>query len=152
VQVLAGLRLPEVVGVQKDAVHHTFIVPREGQQIPDLGGFVARRHTRWTPWMPSVRATIRPRSASSLLPGQPRPSAYLSPRPSSRRNGARKMAWHGRAGEAIPDPVLGDALPPWLPSTVEERRPPAEVGGRRRRAAGARLPEALGGGGVAAGP
>ena len=28
VQVLAGLRFPEVVGFQKDAVQHTFVVPR----------------------------------------------------------------------------------------------------------------------------
>ena len=27
VQVLAGLRFPEVIGFQKEAVHHTFIVP-----------------------------------------------------------------------------------------------------------------------------
>jgi hypothetical protein len=30
VQVLAGLRFPEVVGFQKDAVQHTFVVPRDG--------------------------------------------------------------------------------------------------------------------------
>jgi len=29
VQVLAGLRFPEVIGFQKEAVHHTFIVPAE---------------------------------------------------------------------------------------------------------------------------
>jgi uncharacterized protein (TIGR03032 family) len=28
VQVLPGLRFPEVVGLQKEAIHHTFIVPR----------------------------------------------------------------------------------------------------------------------------
>jgi uncharacterized protein (TIGR03032 family) len=30
VQVLAGLRFPEVVGFQKEAIRHTFVVPREG--------------------------------------------------------------------------------------------------------------------------
>jgi uncharacterized protein (TIGR03032 family) len=30
VQVLPGLRFPEVVGFQKEAVHHTFVVPRQG--------------------------------------------------------------------------------------------------------------------------
>jgi uncharacterized protein (TIGR03032 family) len=34
VQVLAGLRFPEVVGFQRDAIHHTFVVPREGSQVP----------------------------------------------------------------------------------------------------------------------
>jgi uncharacterized protein (TIGR03032 family) len=33
VQVLAGLRFPEVVGFQKDAIHHTFVVPRQGSQV-----------------------------------------------------------------------------------------------------------------------
>jgi uncharacterized protein (TIGR03032 family) len=33
VQLLPGLRFPEVVGFQKEAIHHTFIVPREGQQV-----------------------------------------------------------------------------------------------------------------------
>jgi uncharacterized protein (TIGR03032 family) len=33
VQVLAGLRFPEVVGFQKEAIHHTFVVPREGPQV-----------------------------------------------------------------------------------------------------------------------
>jgi len=28
VQALAGLRFPEVVGFQKEAIHHTFVVPR----------------------------------------------------------------------------------------------------------------------------
>jgi hypothetical protein len=28
VQLLTGLRFPEVVGFQKEAVHHTFVVPR----------------------------------------------------------------------------------------------------------------------------
>jgi hypothetical protein len=28
VQVLAGLHFPEVVGFQKEAIHHTFVVPR----------------------------------------------------------------------------------------------------------------------------
>jgi uncharacterized protein (TIGR03032 family) len=41
VQVLAGLRFPEVVGFQKDAIHHTFVVPREGSQVLPPGGFVA---------------------------------------------------------------------------------------------------------------
>jgi hypothetical protein len=33
VQVLASLRFPEVVGFQKDGIHHTFVVPREGSQV-----------------------------------------------------------------------------------------------------------------------
>jgi uncharacterized protein (TIGR03032 family) len=33
VQLLPGLRFPEVVGFQKEAVQHTFIVPGEGQQF-----------------------------------------------------------------------------------------------------------------------
>jgi uncharacterized protein (TIGR03032 family) len=38
VQLLPGLRFPEVVGFQKEAVQHTFIVPREGQQaLPPEG-------------------------------------------------------------------------------------------------------------------
>jgi hypothetical protein len=32
VQLLPGLRFPEMIGFQKDAIHHTFVVPREGQQ------------------------------------------------------------------------------------------------------------------------
>ena len=28
VQLLPGLRFPEVIGFQKEAVHHTFVVPR----------------------------------------------------------------------------------------------------------------------------
>jgi uncharacterized protein (TIGR03032 family) len=32
VQLLAGQRFPEVMGLQKEAVHHTFIVPRQAQQ------------------------------------------------------------------------------------------------------------------------
>jgi hypothetical protein len=28
VQALAGLRFPEVVGLQKEAINHTFVVPR----------------------------------------------------------------------------------------------------------------------------
>jgi hypothetical protein len=35
---LPGLRFPEVVGFQKEAIHHTFIVPREGQQALTLEG------------------------------------------------------------------------------------------------------------------
>jgi hypothetical protein len=31
VQVLPGLRFPEVVGFQKDEIHHTFIVPPAGR-------------------------------------------------------------------------------------------------------------------------
>ena len=31
VQLLAGVRFPEVIGFQKDTVHHTFIVPPEHQ-------------------------------------------------------------------------------------------------------------------------
>jgi hypothetical protein len=31
VQLLPGLRFPEVVGFQKEAVHHTFIVPPENK-------------------------------------------------------------------------------------------------------------------------
>jgi len=31
VQLLAGLRFPEVMGFQKDAIHHTFVVPPEQQ-------------------------------------------------------------------------------------------------------------------------
>jgi hypothetical protein len=27
VQLLAGLRFPEVIGFQKEAIHHTFVVP-----------------------------------------------------------------------------------------------------------------------------
>jgi uncharacterized protein (TIGR03032 family) len=33
VQLLPGLRFPEFMGFQKDAIHHTFIVPRECPQI-----------------------------------------------------------------------------------------------------------------------
>ena len=29
VQVLGGLRFPEVIGFQKEAIHHTFIIPAE---------------------------------------------------------------------------------------------------------------------------
>jgi uncharacterized protein (TIGR03032 family) len=29
VQFLPGLRFPEVIGLQKEAVHHTFVIPRE---------------------------------------------------------------------------------------------------------------------------
>jgi len=29
VQVLPGLRFPEVLGFQKEAIHHTFVVPAE---------------------------------------------------------------------------------------------------------------------------
>jgi hypothetical protein len=31
VQLLAGLRFPEVMGFQKDTIHHTFVVPPEQQ-------------------------------------------------------------------------------------------------------------------------
>jgi uncharacterized protein (TIGR03032 family) len=33
VQLLPGVRFPEVLGFQKDAIQHTFIVPREGQPV-----------------------------------------------------------------------------------------------------------------------
>src|SRR5262249_55882230 len=33
VQILPGLRFPEVVGFQKEAIQHTFIIPPEGQPI-----------------------------------------------------------------------------------------------------------------------
>ena len=33
VQVLAGSRFPEVLGFQKDAVQHTFVVPPEAQAV-----------------------------------------------------------------------------------------------------------------------
>jgi hypothetical protein len=34
VQVLAGVRFPEVVGFQKEAIQHTFIVPAENLRHP----------------------------------------------------------------------------------------------------------------------
>jgi uncharacterized protein (TIGR03032 family) len=34
VQLLGGVRFPEVVGFQKDAVHHTFVVPTAGRASP----------------------------------------------------------------------------------------------------------------------
>ena len=35
VQILPGLHFPEVVGFQKEAVHHTFVVPGKGSPEPD---------------------------------------------------------------------------------------------------------------------
>jgi uncharacterized protein (TIGR03032 family) len=37
IQLLAGLRFPEVMGFQKDAIHHTFVVPPE-ERPPQCGG------------------------------------------------------------------------------------------------------------------
>ena len=34
VQLLRGLRFPEVIGFQKETVHHTFVVPREEANKP----------------------------------------------------------------------------------------------------------------------
>ena len=39
VQLLAGQRFPEVVGFQKDAIHHTFIVPAAGGACPSTPSF-----------------------------------------------------------------------------------------------------------------
>jgi uncharacterized protein (TIGR03032 family) len=36
VQLLAGLRFPELVGFQKEAVHHTFVMPREDSGTIDV--------------------------------------------------------------------------------------------------------------------
>jgi uncharacterized protein (TIGR03032 family) len=36
VQLLPGLRFPEVVGFQKETLQHTFIVPREGAPVPTV--------------------------------------------------------------------------------------------------------------------
>ena len=36
VQLLPGLRFPELVGFQKETLHHTFIVPLEGQPVSTL--------------------------------------------------------------------------------------------------------------------
>ncbi len=33
VQVLQGVRFPEVMGFQKDDIHNTFIVPRAGKEF-----------------------------------------------------------------------------------------------------------------------
>jgi uncharacterized protein (TIGR03032 family) len=44
VQLLAGLCFPEVVGFQKDAIHHTFIVPAPGGASPSTPAF--QRGTR----------------------------------------------------------------------------------------------------------
>jgi uncharacterized protein (TIGR03032 family) len=48
VQLLSGLRFPEVVGFQKEAVHHTFIVPPAGEAIPPPNG---------PGWEPGLEAT-----------------------------------------------------------------------------------------------
>jgi hypothetical protein len=77
VQLLPGLRFPEVVGFQKEAVHHTFIVPPEnkapcGHDAPDsessrsgvafpAGGPVRRRRS---PNRPLRCPAINPRPAA----------------------------------------------------------------------------------------
>jgi hypothetical protein len=33
VQLLPGLRFPEVIGFQKDSLHHTFIIPHEPKAL-----------------------------------------------------------------------------------------------------------------------
>jgi uncharacterized protein (TIGR03032 family) len=43
VKVLPGLRFPEVLGFQKDAVRHTFVVPREAPAWPAIPGTSATR-------------------------------------------------------------------------------------------------------------
>jgi len=35
---LSGLSFPEVVGFEKEAIQHTFIIPREGQPVLPGGG------------------------------------------------------------------------------------------------------------------
>jgi hypothetical protein len=34
VQLLHGSRFPEVVGFQKESLHHTFVIPSESQSAP----------------------------------------------------------------------------------------------------------------------
>jgi hypothetical protein len=41
VQVLAGLRFPEVMGFQKETIHNTFIVPPREQSMPPPFGVSA---------------------------------------------------------------------------------------------------------------
>lgn len=41
VQLLPGLRFPEVIGFQKEAVHHTFVVPRDEGTPQGIGGGIA---------------------------------------------------------------------------------------------------------------
>jgi hypothetical protein len=37
VQLLSGLRFPEVVGFQKETLHHTFIIPHEQKSLSQPG-------------------------------------------------------------------------------------------------------------------
>jgi hypothetical protein len=41
VQLLPGVRFPEVIGFQKDTIQHTFVVPR-GDGSPDPGWAIGR--------------------------------------------------------------------------------------------------------------
>jgi hypothetical protein len=103
---LPGLRFPEVVGFQKEAIHHTFVAPAKAGRPGPRTVCGPACILRLIPWIPSLQAPVRSRSTGAFLPGPPRPGGRLSQGLFSKLCGAWKMApmaWQAASTGCLPE-------------------------------------------------